>query len=298
MVAETMTMNKKALELVRTGMNHQRDGRLEQARNAYEQATDEDPHYIEAWGNLGTVYSMLGLFDKGDECFDTAFEIDEDYAWTWLAWGNHLLAQERFEAAEAAFHEAKQRDPNDPRIWFALGMINSFYDTAYAETAYRKALDLAPDNLMFRLSLAEVLEKAGKIDAAEKHLHMILETEPEASKVLSRLGVVLFEKGKGREAADTSLKAVQAAPKDFHILVTHAHICFECGFLRQARTVIEQAISLRPAYVEGWRMLIKILGEMGLVQEQENMEHHLQSLLDANPHCVVNDDGFLKPEEL
>jgi len=285
--------------VIRAGKDdtYQREGRLEQAKDVYQKAAEHDPQYIEAWGNLGTVCSMLGLFDEADGYFDTAFEIDEHYAWTWLAWGNHLLAQGHMEDAEAAFLEAKELDPTDPRMWFALGMINSQDNPAYAEQAYRKALEIVPGDSVFRYSLAEVLEKQGKYDEAEKHLRKVLEKEPDASRVLTLLGVVLFEQSRGREAADTSLKAVQAAPKDFHTLVTHASICFECGFLRQACTVIEQAISLRPGYVEGCRMLIKILGEMGLMQEQENMEHHLQSLLDANPHCVVDDNGFLVPEE-
>jgi len=286
-------MNTEALALVREGMDYLKQEQHTEAERVFKEATELDPNYIEAWGNLGITYSVSGRPEKAAKCFDRAFEINPEYPWTWGAWGNHLSIHGAEEEAEEALQKCLTLDPNNPKVWASLGMLYMDRETDEAEDAFRKALELDPDNHALRYHFVDMLNDRHKFEDAEENLRIILEAIPDHARAWSLLGIVLYNQGHARKGLELSAKALQLAPDDFRVAWRHARLCFKTGHLEQTRTTMARVLKINPSFVRGWRFLIDVLKRMGQPQEIIGVQYALQELLRANPQCRVNKMGFL-----
>jgi tetratricopeptide (TPR) repeat protein len=93
------------------GVCYQRQGRIKEARRAYERATKLSATYAEPWNNLGTLEQGRRKYRKAVEQYRKAIALKPDRATfhrnlgtAWLAWGRLPLAVE-------AFAEAVRLDP-------------------------------------------------------------------------------------------------------------------------------------------------------------------------------------------
>ncbi|MFO7835123.1 MAG: hypothetical protein R6V83_00565 [Candidatus Thorarchaeota archaeon] len=112
-------------------MKYQRAGMNEEVKQAYQQATKHDPHYIEASGNLGTVCPILGLVGEA-EAFWYTYETNHKMGAGFtvsngcLSFKIEALAiEESCETWEAAYY---YKDQNTLDFW-----INSDHDWSQSE---------------------------------------------------------------------------------------------------------------------------------------------------------------------
>lgn len=99
---------------------------LDQAKLYYEKAIQLNPYFSNSYNNLGAIYAKLNLYEKASELFTEAIKRDETNA---LAYYNLGYAYER----------QNQK-------------INALKH-------YQKALELSPDNLIFKQAVQELREK-------------------------------------------------------------------------------------------------------------------------------------------
>src|SRR5262245_30466580 len=78
-----------------------------------------------------------------------------------------------------------------------------------AETAYRAAIGLNPQDLKAHLELSVVLRRCRKPAEAESVLRTALELDPHSPTTLFELGVARFEQGKFGAAAGTFRELTQ-----------------------------------------------------------------------------------------
>jgi len=91
--------------------------------------------------------------------------------------------------------EATQLYPNNFAVWVQFGKLaqksNGSSETAI--DAYRHALELKPDAVGIRGTLASILAETGRTEAAIEHNETILQLEPEINDVYLNLGILHAE---------------------------------------------------------------------------------------------------------
>ncbi len=80
-------------------------GRLEEARNWFEQALEMSPDYAQALCGMGIYHERSERFEQAAECYRKSLEVDPSYviAWNNLGWASYLMG--RYDEAAAAYRK-------------------------------------------------------------------------------------------------------------------------------------------------------------------------------------------------
>ena len=218
--------------------------RMDEARTEYERTVAIDPKMSEAYINLGII-----LLDKDPAAavapFTKAVELLPAQSRPRFLLG---VAQERSgDLAKAAdFLEGAARlDPQDAETLLHLGNLYvRMKRPADAETAFRKVLELRPNDPPALLGLAQSLEAQKKPDAAETY-QKYLATQP--ADAGTRLKVVhqLFD-AKEYDAALAELDRADAGKPTLDSLKLRADIQIAQKKWDASIATLQQAIALAP----------------------------------------------------
>ncbi len=186
--------------------------------------------------------------DKGEpnEAAPATKPITEDLAYAHK--GDQLVANRRFEEAEAAYREAIQKNPNKAVYYGKLG-IALYQQRKYkeAEAEYKKATKLDPHSadLFFNLGLA--LYQRQKYADAETEFRRALKINPNEAAFHSNLGTTLAIRGKLLEAEVEFREAIKFSPTD----ASHHHglgnVLVRQTRYSQAEAAYKTAIQLDPS---------------------------------------------------
>ncbi len=84
-------------------------GDLEKAAQVYELAVQNYPQSAGAFNHLGTTYAELARYDKASDALQAALRLDASRATTYSNLATDLMAQNRFDEADAVLAEADRR---------------------------------------------------------------------------------------------------------------------------------------------------------------------------------------------
>jgi TolB-like protein/Tfp pilus assembly protein PilF len=160
----------------------------------YEEAIRLDPRYALAYAKLSI----------------NALTLATNYA--------GLATKEREEAiakARASAKRALELDPNLADAHLAQGGILELFDFnfAAAESEYRRAFELAPQNAAVTSSLALLLSELGRLDEAVALLQRAIALEPLRIASHSNLALCLIPLGRYDEAEAALRKAIELQPQ-------------------------------------------------------------------------------------
>ena len=96
--------------------------------------------------------------------------------------------------------------------WYELGCELELTDTAGAEDAYRRAIDLDAGHTDAHVNLGRLLHEQRAPAAAEKHYRAALASDPEHDTAAFNLGVALEDLGRVADAIEAYLQAVEIDP--------------------------------------------------------------------------------------
>jgi tetratricopeptide (TPR) repeat protein len=74
--------------------------------------------------NLGTAYVNQQVFEKAASYFHQAVQADPNLVFARLNEGIALANSQKIEEAKAAFEEVVKREPENPRGWYNLGLLD------------------------------------------------------------------------------------------------------------------------------------------------------------------------------
>jgi adenylate cyclase len=137
----------------------------------------------------GRYYVERGDVDSGQQMFEKAIELDENYA---LAW------------AGAA----------DCHSWRCMWFENSPDSRQKADECSLKALTLAPDLAEAHASRSYALTMNGKYEEAEAEHKAAIKLDPQLYEAYYYAGRAYFAQGKYRQAADAFIQAGTIRPDD------------------------------------------------------------------------------------
>jgi tetratricopeptide (TPR) repeat protein len=227
---------------------------------------EKNPKNFEAYNALALAFSRraretsdVAFYTRGEEALDKSFEISPDNfdgrrTHVWLLLGKHEFAAAREEAKIL-----NQKMPDDVMIYGFLTDANvELGDYPAAEKAAQWMLDLRPANLPGLTRAAYLRELYGDIDGAIELMTMAYESTPPSER---------------EDAA--------------WILTQIAHLKLATGQTNEAERLLQQALTMFPAYHYALGNLAKVriqqkrYGQaVDLLQQRYKAAPHAENLFD------------------
>jgi len=221
-----------------------------EAQKAYEQALERDPKDSDALNGLMSTYLVQKQVDKAVEtanaqiakvpdssafydllgtvlldfkkdpngaeaAFKKACELDRNNADALIKLGRVQVQKGATDEAIATYQRSLKDNPSEPTLYILLGeLYESKRDWENAKQAYRKALDLKPDDPTASNNLAYVMiETGGNVDVALSLAQTARRGLPDSPNAADTLGWAFYQKGAYRSAIDLFQEAIRLAGK-------------------------------------------------------------------------------------
>jgi tetratricopeptide (TPR) repeat protein len=239
--------NIDALLWAGTAYTKKRD--FEEGEKTYLKILEIDPQEYRAFGGLGDLSHSNGDSDKAIEYYKKAISIKEDF---FAAYFN--LGVVYTEIA------SKISDPTKKE------QQNSFY--AMALEAMEKALELNTEDIIARIKLGDIYNKAGKSDKAIETIQPLVDRGLPSPLLDYVQGVAYTRQGEFRKA----IRSLQLAAKrmkgskemaEIHFLLGASYL--ENGQVQQAISELQIIVKAAPNFVEGRLMLARAYMEAEFV---------------------------------
>jgi TolB-like protein/Flp pilus assembly protein TadD len=223
--------NLAAYNALQQGTFYFRQSSEEGTRKAtqfYDEAIRLDPHYALAYASQSLAWRQLAAswlggaeseaaYEKARTAAQTALslapnlaEAHEALGWIWLT------SDLNFAAAETEFRKAEKLAPEDARPKNALSyLLTAEGQLPAAEEMTRKALALDPLAVGHYLNLARVLIARDRYDEAETAARKALELQPSAARLHTYLTTIDLLRGKAAEALQDAQQESPGFWKDY-----------------------------------------------------------------------------------
>jgi Flp pilus assembly protein TadD len=181
--------------LVAEAQNYFSAGDYDKAEADYRQILQRDPKNAPALANLAAIELQENKLADAETHITAALAQNPDDSYTLSTFGYLKFRQEKFDEAFDALSRAAKLDPQNPQIQNYLGVTLSHKGLrAQAETALRKAIQLAPNYAAAHNNLAVIYlgEKPPMAELARWHYQKALELgqprNPDLEKMLADMG--------------------------------------------------------------------------------------------------------------
>ena len=156
------------------------NGDIKNAFGEFVRAADLMPASVDAQLKAGQVLLLAGLFEDAKSRADRILAADPKNIQGQILRGNALAGLKDIDGAVAQVESAIQIDPSQSLSYSSLGALLQFAkgDTAQAEAAFKKAVEIDPKSVQARLALANLYWSTGRREEAEKAFKETLEIEP------------------------------------------------------------------------------------------------------------------------
>ena len=175
----------------------QKQRKYDAAAARYRQALSLKRDYIDAWLDLSSLQAETGRFDEAHESLDKAIEAVPDSPRLKEAKSAMFTRAGRARAAEAYLLESATQHEAEAWYQFRLGSTVAEYDRPRGNVHMRRAVELAPTNVEYLMTLAESLnrtragDEAALIDEAYAYLLKAMALGPLPLEHTSRAYAIL-----------------------------------------------------------------------------------------------------------
>ena len=183
------------------GVLELKQGKIDSARENIEMALSLNPNYAIAVDNLGTVYLAEENFSKAEHCFKKAIEMNPNSAAAYY----HMAQLE----CDRGNYSKCLTYLNKCLAWkgyssYAYNLRGDAFrlqgNEAAAMAAYKKAIEISPENLAPYANLAAIYESRKDYELALDLYKTILSIEPYSEQSLLKVGDIYLEMGKYNDA--------------------------------------------------------------------------------------------------
>ncbi|MCE5334069.1 MAG: tetratricopeptide repeat protein [Desulfobacteraceae bacterium] len=190
---------------------YQDAGRLDEAEVLYRAILDRQSDHAPAWSNLASIQEKRGLMSEAEKSYLHAVESDPENPWIVSQYGFFLLRAGRLTEAGTKFEHALRVNRKCANAWYGLGMIaEKNGDNRTALQNYDRAVVYNPNDLEAYLRAADIRISQGERGAAVGLLRKAVGLAPERGDLSLRLGRLLREEGRLKDAE----KALERARKN------------------------------------------------------------------------------------
>jgi tetratricopeptide (TPR) repeat protein len=157
---------------------------------------------------LGRLLALQGLWAEADQYLSQVVAAHPSMIEAWIELGDIHLGQEKYAQALADYEQARQRRPQDPRVYYSLGKaLAKSKRRPEAIEQYRRAIRLSPDYWDAHFELAGELAFDEKVPEAKAEFAEAVRLQPTNPRSHFNLGVMLAKQnqfeGAQREFEET-----------------------------------------------------------------------------------------------
>ena len=146
-----------------------------------------------------------------------------------------------------------------------------------AEEAFSEAIQYDPENAQLRSDIGDSYAEHGHFQKSEEHYKAALTMDPDMAHTFNRLGIAYRKQGKYDRALALYEKARIRHPEDEHLLFNMARTYYEVGDLSQSSKLLNQALAHDPEFKMARILLNKIQEHQdSQVQEQQETQDQEQ----------------------
>jgi len=199
---------------------------------------------------------------------DAIVDIREQFldAYSFLRAGMANARTGDHKGAERAFRRGLELSPEDVELHNALGWtLFQSGRSAEAVTEYERALEIAPNHVKSHNNLALALVELGRLEEAADHFQASLDLEPKA-EIYSDLGFTMARLGKSEEALADYEKALELDPDCASAHLNLAVAFAQSGAFDTAESHYRKALSGKPN-AETHNGLAYVLSRQGRTEE-------------------------------
>ena len=212
-VANSRDKHARAVQLFRDGLSFLSKDDCERALPYFQQATESDSGYAEAWAQMGFCDEKLSRHADAIEASKKAVGIRpsaESYFNIGLA--NYRLKQ--YREAEAAYRQSIKLDPyNAADAYYALGL--TYRDSGQFDDeiqSYKQAIRLKPDFLSAYDHLGLRYLQAKKYSEAAEAFKQVAALKPGDANAQNNLGEAYEALGRHAESVEAFRQAIRLKP--------------------------------------------------------------------------------------
>lgn len=245
-------------------------GRLNEARQAYDAVLAREPNHAEALHLYGVMHFQAGQFEPGLELVRRAIAANPHAAAPWANLGQALNGLGRHAEAAEALRRAVALDPQASRAHAQLGL--ALLELGLADAALDEldqALGLEPDMAEALNGRALILRQSGRLEAALADVARAARLAPTIAGARYNLGALLRDLRRYDEALAELDAAVALEPRHAMAHYSRAVILAELHRSVEALAAFDRAIALKPDYVDA------VYGRALLRLQRGDFEHGL-----------------------
>lgn len=178
------TYPKKAVDAFSKGLEYRKQKNNEEAMKAFEAAIHIAPGFYQAHNQLGLVYKQVGRTDDAENEFLRAHDLNRTNLDPLMNLTSLYIDENKPDRAVSASEEAVKTNSRSAPAFLNLGI--ALYKAAQldrAETALKRALELAPKMASVRLMLANVYLKLHRYDNVLEQLNTYIAENPRGEQL-------------------------------------------------------------------------------------------------------------------
>ncbi|MEC8335200.1 MAG: tetratricopeptide repeat protein [Bacteroidota bacterium] len=191
-----------------------KEGRIQEAADFYNQYLEDHPYSFAAWYNLGNALQRLGRYKEAVSAYDFAIAIEDSFAPAYHQKAEALTAMERFGDALEVHRETLLIDAPQPSTFCFMGeCLEHLGDLDEAEQYYLQCLELDAHFLEAHVGLGVLDDLREDHEAALEHFAQALLLHPHHEDTLLMMAMTLKKLSRHEDADTCLVQLLERNPK-------------------------------------------------------------------------------------
>jgi tetratricopeptide (TPR) repeat protein len=246
------------------GWLHQREGNLEQAKQAYRQILQMQSDEVRAHFQLGCLLEQESDDLGAVKAFKKVISLLPSHAESY--WHLGLLSRKMGDLPKAIKHltALKALQPANHLVTFELGRCYQAMGVQDKAVVHlQNSIQGNPDHLPAKLALASVFLEGKAYPQAGELLQQILDRDPRTPEAYLLLSQLQMETGKKPQAMASLLQFQKIFPLDFRGSFEMGRLYSAQGEFELAEAELERALEMASENVEVYSLLSKVYEQTG-----------------------------------
>jgi predicted Zn finger-like uncharacterized protein len=254
----------------------------QEARGILEELLAQEAEDADAMLYLGKVSEAAGDRTAAEQYYRDAIRVRGDRFDGYLALAQLFFGSGREDDADEVLRQARERVAESAEMRRMLGdMELTRSSLSAAETEYRRALDLDPDDLAARFSLGVTLRRSGKLEEAGQIFEQVARRDDTWPGLALERGLLYEAEGESDRAVASYERALAERPNDIDLQLRLGAALVSANRIDEAEEKLAQVMRERPDSAEAEHFMGRVLFARGDLQE--SMTHLVRAVtLDAS----------------
>ena len=241
----------------------------------------------------------LGLMDDAKNSFEQALTKQPEFADALLGQARLAGLDGKLETSVGLVERAIASDPKNVQAWLMKGDVQRLIpNNGAAIAAYQKALELAPDDAMARLSLIAMQISDTRYDEAEKNIEILRKSAPNNPLVNYFKALLEYRKTHYAAARDAIQQVLKVAPAHLPSVLLGGATEYALGSFEQAEQYLNTVLDKAPDNLHARKLMAATLIKTRQFQRAiQLLEATLGKLPDDGQLLMLAGEAYLESND-